>query len=114
MQVKVTGKNKDGVDKALAFEYDFGADLSEMVAKFGDEVVYHNARSNMVVGAQSAARGGIKAGKTEQEVVASFSGPKGWKPGIRKSTPPHERLAKDIEKLTPEQRKELLASIGKR
>jgi hypothetical protein len=120
MQIKVTGrddtkKDKDGVgqERSLSLEFDFGKDLADMTSKFTDDVVFHNARANMVVGVQSHARGRIKAGKSNQEVVAAFSGPKAYKPGIRKSTPPHERLAKDIEKLTPEQRRELIASIGK-
>jgi hypothetical protein len=113
MQVKVTGKDKNDKEKVLAFNYDFGDDLAKMTQLFGADVVFHNARSNMVVGAQSHARGQIKAGKSDAECVAAFTGPKGWKPGIRKSTPPHERLARDIEKLSSEQRKELLASIGK-
>jgi hypothetical protein len=113
MQISVTGKDKNGKERSLSFNYDFGDTVKASLEKFGEDVVHKNFVSNAVVGAQSHARGGIKAGKTDAEVIASFSGPKAWKPGIRKSTPPHERILRDMEKLSPEQKKELMASIGK-
>lgn len=72
-------KKIDGVDKAAAIAYDFGATLEEAVERFGAEVVFTNFKRTAVITAQAAIRRMLENGKSEEEIAA---GMQGWKPGV--------------------------------
>ena len=82
--IEVTAKKGE---VSVTTNYDFGADLDEMVQKFGKDVVFSNARSQMKISLQALIRRGIEAGQDEQSIVANAQG---WIPGVqseRKSDP---------------------------
>jgi len=103
----VTAKLKDS--DPITVEYDFGADLKDASALFGVDVVFSNFISSAKIALQDVVRAGIKAkkdAKTIQKDVDAF------KLGVkRRSKTKAEKLATEMGKLTPEERKVLLASL---
>lgn len=67
-------------DLSAVVTYDFGADLDEMVEKFGKEVVFSNARQSMKITAQAIMRRNLSKGKTQEEIQEVISS---WKPGVQ-------------------------------
>lgn len=76
--IEVSAK-KEGFDE-VTITYDFGKDLDEMVAKFGGEVAFTNARANMKITLQSIMRRLLAAGKSSEEIAATCAE---WKPGVQ-------------------------------
>ena len=72
--IEVTAKKDDA---EATIEYDFGADLNEMVEKFTDNVVYTNARAQMKIVLQAAMRRRLEAGQPCEDLAAN------WKPGVQ-------------------------------
>jgi len=72
--------------KAILY-YNFGSNLPDMVSKFGEDVVYSQARAQMKVRLQAAKRIYMKAGKDVASLVTKFI------PGVAM-----ERLPQDMSK----------------
>jgi hypothetical protein len=108
-------EGKDGGPRTVEVMYDFGANLEEMVDKFGDQAVFANALAQMKIGLQANMRRGMspdKEGKTktDEEIAA---GAAEWTPGdrtvTRKST---VDKAKDLlGGMSAEERAQLLAEL---
>jgi hypothetical protein len=77
-EIKAT-KKIDGVDKAGAVAYDFGATLEEAVEKFGADVVFTSFKRTAVITGQAAIRRMLEGGKSEEEIAANMSS---WMPGV--------------------------------
>jgi len=73
----VTGAPK--VNRSLAIEFDFGADLREMVSLFGENVVYNNAKGQIRVGVNAAVRRMLEAGVSDKEIKERM---KAYRPGV--------------------------------
>ena len=67
-------------DLNATIEYDFGTDLHAMIEKFGEDVVFSNARQAMKITAQAAMRRLLKAGKDQASIQETLNG---WKPGVQ-------------------------------
>ena len=105
--IEVTAKIKDG--KPVTVSYDFGDNLKEMVSKFGDEVVYSNAKANMRISLQDLVRAGIKGEKKPKEITKDVTE---WIPGVKKKGKSKaEKLKDQVAELSPEEKKELLAKL---
>jgi len=106
---EVTAKEgKEGTP--LTVDYDFGESIDDMVDKFGDEVVFNNAKANMIVSLQGVIRTGLKAGKDAKEIKESAAA---WVPGVRKAgKSPQEKLREQFANLDPEAKKELLKELA--
>ncbi len=108
---EITAKKKIGdVDKVATIVYDFGANLKEMASKFGEEVVFTNARGSFVITAQAIMRKALETGKSQEEVAAKMSA---WKPGIAiaRTVDPAAALVAQWASYTPEKQQEILAAL---
>ena len=103
---------KDGKDAMkVTFEVDFGASLSDLVALVGEDVVYSNAKQDMVVSAQGRARALLKKGQTAEEVAVVMQT---WKPGVKTVTGraiSQESMLKKAAKMTPAALQEYIAKL---
>lgn len=114
-------------ETTISVEYDFGENLEEMTELFTKEVVYSQARQNMVIAAQSYIRGKVRSAQTanekegrdpndidwdalQEQVQEEING---WKPGIKQmNTKSKEEKAREaLDKLPPEVRAEILRSM---
>lgn len=77
MEIEVKAKKGD---KEAAVGYDFGDDLNDMTAKFGDEVVFTNARANMKIVLQAGLRRCLEDGKDYNDYANR------WIPGVQTTT----------------------------
>ena len=76
----ITAKKKIGdEERSATITYDFGDDLKEMTEKFGEQVVYTNAKGSMVITAQSGMRRLLEKGTPESEIQAKMAM---WRPGV--------------------------------
>jgi transcription antitermination factor NusG len=77
---------------------------------FGDDVVFSNARANMVISAQRIIRNGIDKGKTDAEIQEVLTA---WKPGTvaDRMSDPLKSFESTYEKLSPEQQEAQLARL---
>ena len=76
--IEVSAK-KEGFDE-VTIQFDFGKNLAEMTEKFGEDVVFTNARSNMKITLQGVIRRYMAAGKTADEIAGIVAD---WKPGMQ-------------------------------
>ena len=72
--IEVTAKKNDS---EATINYDFGEDLTEMIEKFTESVVFTNARANMKIVLQAAMRRRLEAGQPCDDLVDN------WKPGVQ-------------------------------
>lgn len=108
---KITAKLKDQDDsEAVTCQYDFGDNLKDAVAKFGEDVVFNRFKSAAVIDAQSLIRRGIKAGKSPTDIQKDLTE---WRPGMKRvqKKSAEERIKEQFSKLTPEERAELVKQL---
>ena len=106
--VEITAQTKEGA--SVAFDYDLGGEeLSQLVARFGESVVASFAYRAIVIAVQAHARGLIKSGKSDAEIAAAMAE---WNPGTpRQVTSAYDKASALLDKLTPEQRKQLMQDL---
>lgn len=103
-QETVSAKRTNG--EAVEVRFDFGDNLQDAVAKFGDEIAWNHLRGSMRVALQGYIRSQMDQGKTPAEIQTLVDS---WKPGQRRtSVPKAEKLRKQLDQLSPEERAELL------
>lgn len=101
---------KDGTEYSA--EYDFGDNLKDAVARFGEEVVFSKFIAQSTVDAQGVMRRLIAANKTEAEVQEAVSN---WKPGLRQAArkTPSDRIKEQLGKLSDEEKAKLMEQLKK-
>ncbi len=118
--MKVSAKTgKDG--KPITVEVNIPATLAEKVKSYGEEVVNAAAEDSLVITVQALMRrlmAGKKdkegkvvtPGKNQAEIQAAVNA---WKPDVRSVVrqSAFEKATSSIDKLTPEERKALLAKL---
>ncbi len=72
-------KSGEHAGKSASVEYDFGSNAQEMIDKFGDAVVFSNAKANMIITLQSGIRRCLARGEDPQAWADS------WKPGMARA-----------------------------
>jgi len=78
--IEIVSKKKIGDEtKVAVINYDFGKDIAEMIKKFGEDVVFTNARGSFKITAQSVMRRYLESGLDEKAIAEKMSG---WKPGV--------------------------------
>lgn len=97
-------------ERVVTCGYDFGDDLDQMVAKFGKEVVFSNAKGSFVITAQAAMRRGIDGSKTDEEIAGIVAG---WKPGVAMTRviDPVAALLGQWGNFTEEKKKEIMSKL---
>lgn len=104
---EITAQTTEGA--SVSFPYEFGADLQEAIALFGEDIVWNYALRGLTIASQGYARGMIKSGKNAEEIVEAM---KTWKPGMpRPSRSPEDKIRDLMEKMSPEDREALLQEI---
>lgn len=101
---------KKVVDKKVTFEYNIPDKLPDQVKAFGEDVVAAASQDSIVISLQAYARGLLKKGKPDAEVIAAA---KAWRPNVRnviKQTA-FEKASSAITSLTPEERAALLKQL---
>ena len=111
---KVTAKLKnppEGVSpNPVTIEYDFGDNLRELVAKFGEEVVYNRAKAAFIIDLQAAIRRHIQAGKKQKEIQKELAN---WKPGMKQpGKSPAQKLKELLAGKSDAEKKAILKEIG--
>ena len=106
-QIEVTA-NKG--QKSLTVSYDFGDNLQDAVAKFGEEVVFSNMQQSMKISLQALMRRGFDKGITDEEITAQAAS---WKPGVaaQRQSDPVAAITAKWAALDPEARAELLKKL---
>jgi len=107
--MKVSAKTK-AKPTPVEVEVSLPNNLAEMQKAYGDELVYNAAKGAVVISLQAFMRRHIEKGsdqKTIQEAV------KTWKPDTRTMVKmsAFEKVTSNIDKLSPEERKALLAKL---
>lgn len=96
--------------KSLTVSYDFGENLQDAVAKFGEEIVFSNAVQSMKISLQALIRRGFDKG-TEDSVIAQQAA--AWKPGVaaQRQSDPVATITSKWAALSAEDRAELLKKL---
>ena len=90
----------------------FPETLDEMVDVWGEEVVYGQAKANIIVGLQGNIRSRVGSEKDPKEGAALQESFADYKPGIRQPGVARvEKLKERISKMSPEQKAALLAEL---
>lgn len=94
----------------VSVEYDIPVGVDGLRKAFGDEVVDSAARGAIVISLQAYMRRLLEKGKNASEIQAEV---KGWKPDARTivKQSAFERATGAVEKLSPEERKALIAKL---
>ncbi len=89
--------------------YDFGDNLGEMTEKFGEDVVFSNAKQNIRIALQAMIRRMIEKGETEENIQNSVSA---HVPGIGgQKADPVEKFKQKWAGLSQEEREKLLDEL---
>ena len=105
--MEISAKNKTGAN--VTVNYDLPTDLAGLTAKYGEAVVYSNAKSALVIGLQALLRRNID--KPQEEVQAAVDA---YVPGVRASGPRQstfEKLQNSVDSLSEEEKKELIKRL---
>ena len=94
----------------VAIEYDVPEKLPDQVRRFGEDVIAAAAQDSIVIGLQAFMRRLIEKGKTAAEVAGEAGK---WMPNVRNVVrqTAFEKAASSLDKLSPEERKQLLAKL---
>jgi len=96
--------------KSLTVSYDFGDNLQDAVAKFGEEIVFSNMQQSMKISLQALIRRGFDKGAEDSAIVAQAAA---WKPGVaaQRQSDPVAAITAKWAALDPEARAELLKKL---
>jgi hypothetical protein len=108
--MKVSAKTKDK-PTPVSVEYEVPDTVAALTAAFGEDVVASAAKGAIVISLQAFMRRHIDKGSDEATIQNEV---KGWKPDSRTiiKQSAFERASGAIEKLTPEERKALIAKLS--
>ena len=110
-------KDKDGkvtkpgaIAAPVEVEYAIGNTLPELAKQFGDEVVANAAKGAIIIALQAFVRRHIEKGTAPAEIQKEVTA---WKPDVRtvNKQSAFEKASGALDKLTPEERKALLAKL---
>lgn len=107
--MKVAAKTKEK-PTPVEVEYDFGAGLDGMIARFGKDVVEAHAEGALVISLQAFIRRHIDKGSASEAIQAAVSA---WKPDVRSAVKMTalDKASSQIDKLSADDRKALLAKL---
>ena len=109
--IEISAKKKiNDVDKVATITYDFGENLNDMTSKFGEEVVFTNARGSFKITAQAAMRRYLAAGLDEGAIQEKMAM---WKPGValERSVDPVASLIRSWDTMSDEKKAEVMKKL---
>lgn len=96
-------------DRSVTINYDLGENLEDMKAKFGEEIVFSNARQQMKIGIQGIIRRMIEKGKPDKDIADHIAG---YKPGLAgERQDPIEKFKSKWQSLSKEEKDKLLKEL---
>lgn len=111
IQVKAS-ETKGEESRSTEISFDFGDNLAEAVALFGEEVVFSAYRSAAKIQAQGNMRRMMKAGHSDEEIQKQMSE---WKVGVSLSVENEaatvDAIAKKAANMSPDQLHELIEKM---
>ena len=117
-QIKATAKwnDKEGTEqtRSMEIDYEFGENVNAMIDELGAEVVYRHAISSITVALQGAMRQWMTQELSDEEIKGEGGKLDEWSPPSGKPRAAN-RMAKIealLEKLSPEEREQVLAMAG--
>ena len=107
--MKVSAKTK-AKPTPVSVEYNIPNDLTGLAKAFGEEVIATAAKGAIVISLQAFIRRHIEKGTAPAELQKEVTA---WKPDVRTITKQSafEKATSALDKLTPEERKSLLAKL---
>ncbi|CAK0747286.1 hypothetical protein CCP1ISM_2710001 [Azospirillaceae bacterium] len=109
--MEITAKQSEASDKTISVVYDFGENLAQASAIFGDDMIYKGFVRQAVIQLQSNLRRWMTAGLSDDEIKAKTAE---WKPGMVERATPADTSKKLIEKFAkmgPEEKAGLIAAL---
>ena len=107
-----SGEGEHAVENEVevTIEYDLPESIEGLIEKFGQPVIVAQARAALVISLQAAIRRLITQGKSPDDIEKELAA---WRPDIRPRVTRSalEKATSSLDKLTPEQRRELLAKL---
>lgn len=97
--------------KIAKVNYDVPEKLEDLRKRFGDEVVAAHCHGSVVISLQAFMRRKIEKGTAPADLQKEVSA---WKPDVRTAGPKQsafEKVSSNLDKLSPEERKALLAKL---
>lgn len=95
--------------EAVTVQWELPESLEALVAKYGEESVFENAKANYVIGAQAYGRRHIEKPQDELQALFDNYDPTTRSPATKKTA--FERATSAVSQMTPEERAELLARL---
>lgn len=113
VKAKTAIKDEDGGiirHEEASLEYDFTSSLTEMVEKFGEEIVYQLAVQQARISLQAAMRRLILEGNSEESIRIQLED---WRPGaqVGKTADPFAATLAKFATLSPEEQAEYLEKL---
>ena len=99
--------------RTIKIPYNFGANLDEAIALFGEEAVFESYKADAIVGLQGYIRRMLKLdgdkAMTDEQILEKAAG---WKPGAKIKKSAAEKAAEMLSKLSEEDRLAVLKAAG--
>lgn len=94
----------------MEVEFAIGSSVDELTKQFGAEVVANAAKGAIIISLQAFIRRHIEKGTSQADVQKEVNA---WKPDVRtvSKQSAFEKASSSLDKLTPEERKALLAKL---
>lgn len=115
--MKVTAQR--GTEPPVEVDFEMSDNMTELVAQFGEEIVFSHARRSIVIALQGYMRSLMDQGREKGEDPAAIANSiveavKTWKPSQKKAPRTVQEKARDIlSKLSPADRAQLLKEYRK-
>lgn len=109
MEISATVKTGEKAGSTVKVNYDFPADLAALTAKFGESVVFSNAKSAIIIGLQALLRRHIDKPQDELQKIVNAYVPSTRESGPRKTQ--FEKVQDALGSLSEEEKKELIRKL---
>jgi hypothetical protein len=110
--VNVAASGDEGARK-IAIPFNFGSNLEEAVALFGEEAVFESYKADAVVGLQGFARRMLKLdgdkAMSNEDILAKCTE---WKPGSRPKKSATDKALDMLNKLSEDDKLNVLKALG--
>ena len=107
--MKVSAKKKDG--PSVEVDFNFGSNLAETVAAFGEDTAYKAVLAALKVQFQAWLRAQALAGQTSEQIQATLNS-EGWKPGERRAgKTPQDKLRSLLDSMSAEDRAAFIKDV---
>lgn len=110
MEVTSKRKQEDGSVIEHTVQYDFGSNLQDAVAKFGEETVFGQFVKKSKIDLQTLMGSRLTEGKTADEINAEVAE---WQPSgeVKQKASPKQKIIKAYASMSDDEKRALLAKL---